>query len=264
MRQQDGNSQPAALAGAHRGPARPGHAGGSATTRPPSEAAVQRESPGVQGGRHAGCGQPGAAHRRACARSWPPWPPALRCAATTLRDALLRVPAQRLGRPRRATATSAWPTSRAMSSAWPRSRSSSRLNVADRAYFRKAVSRRCSSPWANTSWGVSRANASSVSACPSTTTADALVGVAFTTVDLVPAAEKLAGLVPARFAMHVDFTNAEGILLLMSSRTGRRTRSVQPIQQEGSAQPPCVAGISRQPGSARCAGRANGCTNSCL
>ena len=103
------------------------------------------------------------------------------------------------------------------------------VNVADRAYFRKAVS---SLQFSLGEYLVGRVSGKRQLGfgMPVYNYSDALVGVAFTTVDLVPAAERLQALsLPG--AMHVDFTNAEGILLA-SSEQGVDAIG-QPIQQEG-------------------------------
>ena len=103
------------------------------------------------------------------------------------------------------------------------------INVADRAYFRNAVRTRQFSLGEYLVGRVSGKRQLGF-AMPVYDYSNVLVGVAFTTVDLVPAAERLQALsLPG--AMHVDFINAEGILLA-SSKLGVEAIG-QPIQQEG-------------------------------
>jgi PAS domain S-box-containing protein len=103
-----------------------------------------------------------------------------------------------------------------------------RLNVADRAYFRNAVQ---AQKFSLGEYLVGRISGKRQLGfgMPVYDYADVLVGVAFTTVDLLPASKKLQSLsLPG--SIHVDITDAQGTLL-MSSRPGLE-RIGAPIENE--------------------------------
>lgn len=102
------------------------------------------------------------------------------------------------------------------------------INVADRSYFRNAVRTQQFSLGEYLVGRVSGKRQLSFG-MPVYDYGNVLVGVAFTTVDLVPAAERLQSL-PLPGAMHVVFTNAEGTLLA-SSHLGLEAIG-QPIRQD--------------------------------
>lgn len=103
-----------------------------------------------------------------------------------------------------------------------------RLNVADRAYFRNAIRERKFSIGEYLVGRISGKRQLGFG-MPVYDYADVLVGVAFTTVDLLPASKKLQSLsLPG--SIHVDITDAQGTLL-MSSRPGME-RIGTPIENE--------------------------------
>ena len=105
---------------------------------------------------------------------------------------------------------------------------SQRLNVADRAYFRNAIRERKFSMGEYLVGRISGKRQLGFG-MPVYDYADVLVGVAFTTVDLLPASKKLQSLsLPG--SIHVDITDAQGTLL-MSSRPGLE-RIGTPIENE--------------------------------
>jgi PAS domain S-box-containing protein len=104
-----------------------------------------------------------------------------------------------------------------------------RINVADRAYFRNALRER---KFAMGEYLIGRVSGKRQLGfgMPVYDDADVLVGVAFTTVDLLPAAQRLQSL-PLPGSIHVDITDAEG-RLLASSRPGLDRIGI-PIENDG-------------------------------